>query len=146
MLPLVSRDQRTTYKQHLRHATRVTINNQNENLAEAVANPQMISSAQLACARASDPMAIQDSEARTRLLTGVLPHEVHLVGLVLLGGQLHGAIQQVHLVHEQIPEDAGAVDHHVDAWPLELLQRDQLRVESSTMRVTLRQNWDHRQT
>ena len=34
---------------------------------------------------------------RPHLLAGVLAHEVHLVRLVLLGGQLDRAVQQVHL-------------------------------------------------
>mmetsp|Transcript_27247 Transcript_27247/g.59503 ORF Transcript_27247/g.59503 Transcript_27247/m.59503 type:complete len:1448 (-) Transcript_27247:88-4431(-) len=64
-----------------------------------------------------------------RLLQGVLAHKVHLQGLLLLlGGELHGAVQQVHLVHEQVAEDAGAVHHHVDAGAAELLEGDELEL------------------
>mmetsp|Transcript_37698 Transcript_37698/g.58845 ORF Transcript_37698/g.58845 Transcript_37698/m.58845 type:complete len:306 (-) Transcript_37698:38-955(-) len=39
------------------------------------------------------------------LLQGVLAHEVHLKRLVSLGSHLHGPVEQVHLVDEQITED-----------------------------------------
>ena len=45
--------------------------------------------------------------------------------LVLLGGELDGAVQQVHLVDEQISEDAGAVDDDVNSRSAEFFQRNQ---------------------
>ena len=70
-----------------------------------------------------------------RLLDGVLAHEVHLVGLVLLGGELDGAVEEVHLVHEQVAEHAGAVHDDVDARAAELLQGDELELVHAAERV-----------
>ena len=50
---------------------------------------------------------------------------------VLLGGELDGAVQQVHLVDEQIAEDAGAVDDDVDARAAEFFQRNNLELVHS---------------
>jgi len=58
----------------------------------------------------------------------VLAHEVHVVGLVLLGGELDGAVEEVHLVDEEIAEDARAVDDDVDAGAAELLEGDELEL------------------
>ena len=49
------------------------------------------------------------------LFSGVLAHKVHLIRFVLLSGELDGTIQQVHLVDEQVAEDAGAVDDDIDS-------------------------------
>ena len=54
------------------------------------------------------------------LLLGVLADKVHVIRFVLLSGELDGAVQQVHLVDEQIAEDARAVDDDVDARATEL--------------------------
>mmetsp|Transcript_35577 Transcript_35577/g.55911 ORF Transcript_35577/g.55911 Transcript_35577/m.55911 type:complete len:571 (-) Transcript_35577:844-2556(-) len=69
------------------------------------------------------------------LLQRVLAHKVHLQGLVRLGGQLDAPVQQVHLVDEQVPEDARAGHHHVNARPAQLLQRDQLHLVHAAQRV-----------
>mmetsp|Transcript_5701 Transcript_5701/g.23522 ORF Transcript_5701/g.23522 Transcript_5701/m.23522 type:complete len:1185 (+) Transcript_5701:1625-5179(+) len=62
------------------------------------------------------------------LFDGVLAHEVHVVGFVLLGGELDGAVEKVHLVDEEIAEDAGAVDDDVDAGAAELFEGDELEL------------------
>mmetsp|Transcript_30830 Transcript_30830/g.60333 ORF Transcript_30830/g.60333 Transcript_30830/m.60333 type:complete len:829 (-) Transcript_30830:742-3228(-) len=62
------------------------------------------------------------------LLDGVLTHEVLVEGLVGLGSHLHGAVEEVHLVDEEVPEDARAGDDGVDTRAAELLERDQAKL------------------
>ena len=53
----------------------------------------------------------------------MLAHKVHLERLVKLGDHLDGAVEQVHLVDEEVAEDARARDDDVDARPAQLLER-----------------------
>ena len=62
------------------------------------------------------------------LLLGVLADIILVVGLVRFRGELHGAVQQVHLVDEEVAEDARAGHDHVDARPSQLLERDELEL------------------
>ena len=78
-----------------------------------------------------------------RLLHGVLAHEVHVVGLILLRGELDGAVQEVHLVDEEVAEDAGAVDDDVDARAAELLEGDDLELVHAAERVGHGADTDH---
>mmetsp|Transcript_11267 Transcript_11267/g.45615 ORF Transcript_11267/g.45615 Transcript_11267/m.45615 type:complete len:630 (+) Transcript_11267:424-2313(+) len=77
-----------------------------------------------------------------RLLERVLTHEVLVERLVGFGGELDGAVQEVHLVDEEIPEDARARDDHVDARPPQLLERDELQLVDAAERVGQRSDAD----
>eukprot|EP00960_Hanusia_phi_P023345 689242-Hanusia_phi.AAC.1 len=70
-----------------------------------------------------------------RLLLGVLAHEVHLERLVRLSRHLDAAVEEVHLVDEEVAEDTRAGDDHVDAGPAELLERDELQLVHAAERV-----------
>eukprot|EP00962_Isochrysis_galbana_P012886 scaffold3665_cov102-Isochrysis_galbana.AAC.3 len=78
-----------------------------------------------------------------RLLDGVLAHKVHLERLVELGHQLDGAVEQVHLVDEEVAEDARAGDDHVDARSAELLEGDGLDLVDAAQGVRHRPDAHH---
>ena len=73
----------------------------------------------------------------------MLADKVHLRRFVLLGGELDGAIQQVHLVDEQISEDAGAVDDDVNSRSAEFFQRNQFQFVDSAQSIRDRVDTNH---
>mmetsp|Transcript_5658 Transcript_5658/g.12573 ORF Transcript_5658/g.12573 Transcript_5658/m.12573 type:complete len:343 (+) Transcript_5658:74-1102(+) len=77
------------------------------------------------------------------LLPGMLTHVVHLIRFVLLGGELDGAIQQVHLVDKQVAEHTRAVDDDVDARAAEFFQRNELELVHPTERIGGRLDTNH---
>mmetsp|Transcript_21009 Transcript_21009/g.46075 ORF Transcript_21009/g.46075 Transcript_21009/m.46075 type:complete len:1268 (+) Transcript_21009:731-4534(+) len=86
----------------------------------------------------------QGGHAQLRsLLLGVLAHKVHLIRLVLLRSQLDGAVQQQHLVDEQVAEHTGAVHHHVHTGPAQLLQGDDLQLVHAAQSIRHRLDAHH---
>mmetsp|Transcript_7681 Transcript_7681/g.15363 ORF Transcript_7681/g.15363 Transcript_7681/m.15363 type:complete len:371 (-) Transcript_7681:434-1546(-) len=79
------------------------------------------------------------------LRQGVLPHEVHFERLIELGCHLDGAVEQRHLVDEEVAEDARASDDDVNARPAELLERDHLQLVDAAERVGHRSDTHHPQ-
>mmetsp|Transcript_40413 Transcript_40413/g.111226 ORF Transcript_40413/g.111226 Transcript_40413/m.111226 type:complete len:672 (-) Transcript_40413:2319-4334(-) len=80
-----------------------------------------------------------------RLLEGVLAHKVLLERLVKLRDHLDGAVEQVHLVDEEVAEDARARDDDVDARPAQLLEWDGLEPVDTAERVRQRAHAHHPQ-
>ena len=78
-----------------------------------------------------------------RLLQRMLAHEVLLDRLVELSHELHRAVEEVHLVDEEVAEHAGAGHDDIDARAAELLKRHRLDLVDAPERVRQRPHAEH---
>lgn len=69
--------------------------------------------------------------------------KVHVERLVELRHHLDSAVKEVHLVDEQVAENARAVDHDVNARAAELLQWDDLELVDAAKSISHGANTDH---
>ena len=69
---------------------------------------------------------------------GVLADEVHFLGLIGRGGQERSLGEQLDLQRQQVAEDAGERDDHVDARPAEFRERQQRGAREPAVTVEAR--------
>jgi hypothetical protein len=75
----------------------------------------------------------------------VLTNEIHVACLVGIARQPGGLGNHAGLERQQVAEDAGKGDHHVDPRPPQFLDRDQLRAAQPAIAVEARAGTDQRQ-